>query len=58
MLQRTVHWSRVIEATDIAGARFDALEQLVGELELAWSPDAVRDFVAPASWHASASPAG
>jgi hypothetical protein len=57
-LQRTVHWNRVIEAADIADARFDALERLVEELELAWSPDAARNFVAPHFWHASPLSAG
>jgi hypothetical protein len=52
-LQRTVHWSRVIDAADIAGARFDSLERLVNELGLVWSPDAARDFVAPAYWNAA-----
>lgn len=57
-LQRTVSWSRTVEATAIAGGRFDELAKLVGDLDLAWSPDAARDFVAPASWNAAASSAG
>jgi len=50
-LQRVVGRSRVIEAGDVAAARFDALERLVGELGLAWRPDAVRAFIAPEYWN-------
>lgn len=50
-LQRMVGWSRVIDARDVAAARFDALEQLIGELGLAWQPDAVGAFIAPEYWN-------
>jgi hypothetical protein len=50
-LQRMVGWSRVIDAGDVAAARFDALEQLIGELGLAWRQDAVGAFIAPEHWN-------
>ncbi len=50
-LQRVVGWSRTIEAGDVAAARFDALERLVGDLGLAWRGDPVRAFVAPEHWN-------
>jgi len=51
-LQQEVGWSRTIDAGDLAGARFDALEGLVGELGLTWRPEVARSFIAPAHWNA------
>lgn len=51
-LQRVVGWGRVIEAGDVAAARFDALEHLVSELGLGWQRDSARAFVAPEYWNA------
>lgn len=52
LLQRSVGWSRSLEAADVAAGRFDALERLVGELGLTWRPDAIRAFVEPEHWSA------
>jgi hypothetical protein len=56
-LQRAVGWGRTIEAGDVAAGRFDALERLVGELGLAWHPEVLRAFIAPAHWNAPRQPA-
>lgn len=50
-LQQAVGWSHLIEAGDLAAGRLDALKHLVGELGLAWRPDAIRAFVAPEHWN-------
>jgi hypothetical protein len=52
-LQQVVGWSRVIEAGEVAAGRFDALEQLVGDLGLTWRPDAAHAFIAPEHWNAT-----
>lgn len=51
-LQQEVGWSRVIAAGDVAAGRFDDLEGLVGELGLAWRPEAMHAFIAPEHWNA------
>jgi hypothetical protein len=51
-LQQTVAWCRSIQASDIIDQRYEDLERLMIELDLAWRPDAVRAFVAPEYWHA------
>jgi hypothetical protein len=56
-LQWAVGWCRSIEAGDVAAGRFDALEQLVGELGLTWRPEAMHAFVAPERWNAPRQPA-
>jgi hypothetical protein len=57
-LQKAVGWSRVIDAADVAAARFDALEQLACELGLTWQRDSARAFIAPEFWNAVRPPAG
>jgi hypothetical protein len=57
ILQREVGWSRVIAAGDVAAGRFDVLEQLVGELGLAWRPEPMHAFIAPEHWNAARQPA-
>jgi len=50
-LQQAVAWCRSIQASDIIDQRYEDLERLMIELDLAWRPDAVRAFVAPEHWH-------
>jgi len=55
-LERSVAWSRTVNASDIVSGQHQALRQIVADLGLTWNESGVRAFVEPESWHAPRPP--